>query len=204
MPIAAPFTNSLLAHHLTSKQPWKRTARFLPKMVQSLQILPLGNRRQLAGFQSGEAEIDRWVNGNALRLAEQQRLRVFCLHAAGSDSAIGLYGLSLATEPGTALRDGREQSIWLRGAPLVYVAYLAIHRSRQNAGLGQHLLVDALARANRISRDVAFYGVGLRSLNDRTTRLYSRFGFSVARGEDGKSNPLMLLPIWTINDLFRD
>ncbi|TIO99582.1 MAG: N-acetyltransferase, partial [Mesorhizobium sp.] len=70
----------------------------------------------------------------------------------------------------------------------------------QNCGLGKMLLVDSLRRAHLVSKHVAFYGVGLRSLNDRTTALYSKYGFAVAPDED--KFPLMILPIWSINDLF--
>lgn len=40
----------------------------------------------------------------------------------------------------------------------------------------------------------------LRSLNDQTTNLYKEFGFGIAPNED--AHPLMILPIWTIVDLF--
>lgn len=62
------------------------------------------------------------------------------------------------------------------------------------------LLVDALKRSNTVFENVAVFGVALRSLNDRTTALYERFGFGVAPDEG--SNPLMILPIWTVVDLF--
>jgi len=62
------------------------------------------------------------------------------------------------------------------------------------------MLVDCLRRAHWISHHVAFYGVALRSLNERTTELYQKFGFALAPGE-GRL-PLMILPVWSVNDLF--
>jgi len=59
--------------------------------------------------------------------------------------------------------------------------------------------VNALRRAHAIAQQVSVFGVALRSLNERTTRLYDRYGFAIR--QDGVS-PLMVLPIWTLNDLF--
>jgi ribosomal protein S18 acetylase RimI-like enzyme len=90
--------------------------------------------------------------------------------------------------------------MWGNGVPLIYLQYLAVQKSCQGQGVGTFLLIDALRRAHFISSHVAFYGVGLRSLNERSTALYKKYGFAIAPEED--AFPLMILPIWTINDLF--
>lgn len=64
------------------------------------------------------------------------------------------------------------------------------------------LLMDCLRRVHLVSEHVAFYGVGLRSLNERTTKLYEKFGFGIATGEETLRAPLMILPIWSLNELF--
>jgi ribosomal protein S18 acetylase RimI-like enzyme len=82
----------------------------------------------------------------------------------------------------------------------MYLHYIAVSKTAQRMGLGTLMLLDALKRANFVSQHVAFFGVGLRSLNDDTTRLYERYGFGIAPDED--KHPLMILPIWTIRELF--
>lgn len=64
------------------------------------------------------------------------------------------------------------------------------------------MMIDCLKRAYMVSQNVAFYGVGLRSLNERTTGIYQKYGFGTAKGEEDSSTPLMILPIWSLDDLF--
>lgn len=72
----------------------------------------------------------------------------------------------------------------------------------QNSGIGGMMLIDALSKAYRIHQIVPLYGVGLRALNADSQRLYGRHGFRVAPKED-TNTPLMILPIWTVEDLFK-
>jgi len=61
------------------------------------------------------------------------------------------------------------------------------------------MLMNALQRAFFVSNHVPFYGVALRSLNQKSTAFCDRVGF-VQR--ENAQLPLMSLPIWTIRDLF--
>ena len=47
--------------------------------------------------------------------------------------------------------------------------------------IGTILLLNALERAYMVCKNVAIYGVALRSLNDRTTKLYQRYGFVIVK-----------------------
>jgi hypothetical protein len=114
---------------------------------------------------------------------------------------LGFYTLSVINEDAKKLVV-QDRYIWSSGAPFIYIGYLAVQRTCQNCKLGTYLLVDCLRRAHWISHHIAFYGVALRSLNERTTALYQRFGFAMAPGEAGRATPLMVLPMLTVNDLF--
>jgi ribosomal protein S18 acetylase RimI-like enzyme len=83
---------------------------------------------------------------------------------------------------------------------LIYIGYLAVLRNCQRQGLGTYLLIDALRRCFAVSSHVPFYGVGLRSLNEQTTKLYEKYGFGK---KDEERNPLMILPVWSLYDLFQ-
>ena len=63
------------------------------------------------------------------------------------------------------------------------------------------MLVHALQSALKVHRVAPLYGVGLRALNQDAKRFYERNGFRSAPGE-GLEAPLMILPIWTVEDLF--
>jgi ribosomal protein S18 acetylase RimI-like enzyme len=73
-------------------------------------------------------------------------------------------------------------------------------RHLQRQGIGSQLLMAALARTYHVVQFVPFCGVGLRSLNDATTKLYQKYGFRIAPKEN--NHPLMLLPMKSVTDIF--
>lgn len=117
----------------------------------------------------------------------------------GSHSGAAFVSLSLASQQNGKLPNGNHRDLWPRGAPVVYVDYLAVARIRQGGGMGTALLMRSLETAYEVSQLVPVYGVALRSLNDRTTAYYKGLGFQVAPNEG--VHPLMLMDIWSINEL---
>lgn len=166
---------------------------------QNIAIKTPDSRTCLTGFQCGTPEIDKWVKAKAWKHHSQNRVRMFCSHLNGNDHAIGFYCLSFSAERPTKLDNSYKDIYKHSGVPLIYIQYIAVTQSMQSNRIGTFLLMDALRRSHIIGSNIAVYGVALRSLNERTTKLYSKFGFSPA-DEDGSS--LMIVPIWTIFDLF--
>lgn len=168
----------------------------------STKITPIQSRNCVSRFSCGEREIDRWAQDKAWKFQERGRARVFTAKLDGSSTSVGFYSLSFSTENNTKLSKSEDRDAWKNGAPLVYIDYIAVQRTYQGKKLGTLMLVDALKRAHMVWQHVAFYGVALRSLNERTTRLYEKFGFGIAPDEE--LHPLMILPIWSVNDLFNN
>lgn len=168
--------------------------------LKQIRISPLQNKECLRRFKCGERDIDNWLEGKAAKWENQNRVRVFVAHTADNPSAKGFYSLNFSQEHSSKLSNHQHRQIWTTGVPLVYLHFLAVQRPLQGNGLGQHLLMDCLRRSYHVFHHVPFYGIGLRSLNERTTKLYQRYGFAIAEEED--KMPLMILPIWTLRDLF--
>ncbi|MFN9355660.1 MAG: GNAT family N-acetyltransferase [Alphaproteobacteria bacterium] len=166
-----------------------------------MKIEPLKGKNCLRNFSCGVREIDSWARDKCHKLQEKSRIRVFCSYNPSATSACGFYSLSLSAENAETV-GSEARGIFARTGytPLVYIDYLAVMRPMQGNGLGGLLLINALRRAARVSQDVAVYGVALRSLNQDTTKLYEKYGFGVCEPE--ASHPLMVLPIWTLYDLF--
>lgn len=166
-----------------------------------IKISHLTSKECIAGFSCGVREIDGWAKSKAAKFHEKGRARVFIARQEGSKTPLGFYSLSFSLEKNSKLINQDDRDAWQEGAPLIYVDYIGVAKSRQGAGIGTLMLIDALRRSSAVFDNVAVYGVALRSLNDRTTKLYQVLGFGIAQDED--VNPLMILPIWTIIDLFR-
>lgn len=168
--------------------------------LHQIKITALPDNSKIQTFRCGEAEIDDWAKDCAQKFHSENRTKVFCAIDSQTKMLCGFYSLSFSNEDARKLSDKYRDIYNTKGIPLVYIGYLAVTRSCQGQKLGSFLLVDALKRAALISQHIAFYGVALRSLNDRTTKLYEGFGFGK---KDDDHYPLMIIPIWTIHDLFK-
>lgn len=160
--------------------------------------MPVADKACLSKFACGESDIDNF----ALKLhkrVQQNRVRGFSVHEGAAAWGLGFYALSLTVEDKRKVGT-RQALLYDFGVPLVYIDALGVRSAYQQNGIGRLLLVDALRRAHAVSQQVAIYGVALRSLNDRTTAFYESHGFG--RIEETK-HPLMVVPIWTLDDLFR-
>ena len=152
----------------------------------------------LYSFVCGERGIDRYARDTAYKLDQTGRARV--LGAYNEATCCGFVSISFSSQTSLKLLEKRHQEMWSAGAPVVHIAYLAVDGKVQGQGLGKILLVEALKAAYAVSQVVPVYGVSLNSLNERTTKFYEGMGFRIAPKEG--ANPLMMLPIWTVNELF--
>lgn len=168
-----------------------------PFDLQSIRINSLDEACPIEVFRCGTAEIDDWARKKSRNLHSVNRVKVFVAQRTGERTALGFYCLSFETKDTKRLSHGTLKQY--PNLAVVYITYIAVLRSIQRQGLGSVLLIDALRRAYGVSQHVGFYGVALRSLNEGTTRLYERYGFGIV---DDNTNPLMLLPIQSLDELF--
>jgi GNAT superfamily N-acetyltransferase len=163
-----------------------------------LQVIPLESKQCLKRFDCGNSDING-LAGKAHKWHERNRARIFSAHETGAAWGLGFYSLSILAEDVRKIGT-REAQFYDFGVPLIYVDALGVRSAYQGQGLGRLLLIDALKRAFAVSKNVAIYGVALKSLNDRTTKFYEKHGFGLVGPEE--KNPLMVVPIWTLRDLF--
>ena len=168
-----------------------------PLDLSKLRVLPIADKTCLTKFECGDWDINGFA-GKAHKWSQRNLMRVFSAHEGAAAWGLGFYALSLMIEDKRKLGTTQAQAYDV-GAPLIYIDALGVRRAYQGQGLGRMLLIDALQRAHMVSKNVAVYGVALRSLNDRTTAFYEKQGFGKL---DGEKTPLMVVPIWTLNDLF--
>ena len=67
--------------------------------------------------------------------------------------------------------------------PVCLIARLAVDRSKQGAGLGRSLLLDALQRTEHASRSVAMRAVLVHAIDEKAAAFYVRYGFKPASAE---------------------
>ena len=97
----------------------------------------------------------------------------------------GYYTLSNYLIDGIALPDDLRKS---RGLPrhslcATLLGRLAVDLAFQHRRIGELLLIDALKRANRVSREIGSVCVVVQAKNARVAAYYERFGFVSLRDE---------------------
>ena len=157
-------------------------------------------REDLRRFSCGVDEIDRWARDKAHKLHDRGRARVTVARTVGGAAPCGFYSLTNQVAETSKLLRHEDRDVW-DNAPIVYIGWIAVARQRQGAGIGRTMLVHALRNAWRLHDIAPIYGVGLRALDGRVEDFYARSGFRRAPNEDGR-HPLMILPVWTLDDLF--
>lgn len=165
--------------------------------LKRITISELADSNPIELSRCGQRDIDKWVQEKARPLSSINRIKIFCGCLDGEQTVKGFYCLSFDTKDTKNLTEQPFRNY--PNIPVLYLTYIGVVRSCQRQGLGTRLLIDALARAYAVSNHVGFLGVALRSLNADTTRLYKKYGF---REIDRNANPLMLLPVPALPDLF--
>jgi GNAT superfamily N-acetyltransferase len=163
-----------------------------------LRVIPLGGKSCLNRFDCGHHDINGLAK-KAHKWHERNRARIFSVHEAEASWGLGFYSLSVMAEDVRKIGT-REAQFYDFGVPLIYIDALGVRSPYQGQGIGRLLLIDALKRAYEVSKNVAVYGVALKSLNERTTAFYSKHGFGIV--DPNEVYPLMVVPIWTLRDLF--
>ena len=137
-------------------------------------VRPLSADDGLEGFDSGIAELDRWLRSSA-RVATAAGTAATYVLCRG-EPVVGYYALAMS-----AVAHERAPSRLRRGmpdpVPVVLLARLVLDRTEHGAGLGGHLLIDALRRCVRGGREFGARAVLVIAINDQAARFYEHFGF---------------------------
>lgn len=125
-------------------------------------------------FESGVAELDRWLRSSAHIAGAAGTAATYVL--CRGNRVVGYYALAMsavvhAGAP-SRLRRGMPDPV-----PVVLLARLAVARTEQHSGLGGHLLIDALRRCVRGGCEFGARAVVVDAIDERAAAFYRHFGF---------------------------
>jgi len=169
--------------------------------LRQIKILALRPEHDLSRFCCGETSLDKYICKRAAKHHASYKDRIFCATHKDSNTVFGLYSMSIKSHDKDALTDTEKTLVVGPYFSAVYIGTVAVLRHYQGRGLGKLMLVDALKRAYTISQNAALLAVALRSIDQRSTDLYQKYGFG--KRDDGQT-PLMILPILSLVDLFEN
>lgn len=121
-------------------------------------IEPLGSNHDRAAFSCGVPELDTYIQRQAGQDMKRKLAAVFVL-TADSASIAGFYTLSAHSILAAELPPDLAKNLPRFPLPVTLLGRMAVAQSLHGQGLGQFLLLHALERALRGSRQVASWAV---------------------------------------------
>ena len=152
-----------------------------------MQVLPLAGSHDRQGFDCGRQELNDWLRQVARQHQDKGLSKTFVAIREDELARIcGYYALTLAELENRHLPEAWRKKM-PRRIPGVRLGRLAVDRQYQRKGLGELLLIDALARAQRIYSEAGGIDLFVDALDERAAEYYRRFGFQPA-----PDNPMLL------------
>ena len=139
--------------------------------------VPLTERHDLEGFNSGEPVLDDWLRRRALANMADAASKTYVVCPTDSQRVIGFYALSM----GQILNQeatGMMRRNMPRQIPAVILGRLAIDRDWQGKGIGAALLRDAVERSARAAGEVAARLLVVHAISPAAEAFYRHFGFT--------------------------
>ncbi len=134
----------------------------------------LASAHDVEGFESGVADLDRWLRNSAQVAAAAGTAATYVL--CRDARIVGYYALAMSAvvhvDAPSRLRRGMPDPV-----PVVLLARLAVDRTEQGRGLRGRLLVDALRRCVRGGREFGARAVVVDAIDERAAGFYRHFGF---------------------------
>ena len=134
-------------------------------------------RHERSAFASASAPLDAWLRQTA---QQHQRRGISKTFVAVTDEEpgriLGYYALSaceILTDELPAQLAGKLP----RRVPGIRLGRLAVDRSVQGQGLGEHLLTDAIERARRVLEHIGVHALFVDAKDERAAAFYRKYGF---------------------------
>lgn len=135
-------------------------------------------------FTCGNPEMDEWLHRHALRSQQQDITRVYVWVPPASEKVTAYYSVQptqvIAADVSRSISGGNSV------IPAYLIARLALHVDLQHAGLGRHLLRDALETIVEASDRAAGRAVVVDPIDPAARDFYLRNDFKDTKSEGGR------------------
>jgi GNAT superfamily N-acetyltransferase len=134
-------------------------------------------RHDRSAFSSGNDDLDRYLREQAGQDQRRRLSTVFVLFDIASDTVAGYYTLSACEIEPRSLPQEMAKRLPRRPMPATLIGRLATDLRYRGRGLGGLLLVNALTRTARASRDIGAMAVIVDAKDDQARAFYEHYEF---------------------------
>ncbi len=139
----------------------------------------LGKQHDRSGFICGSEPLDTYIRIQAGQDARKRVAATFVFCEGTSHTVLGFYTLSaISVDIGSWPEDVAKTLPRYPVVPATLLGRLAIAGQLQGRGAGEHLLMDALHRSWRASRQVASVAVVVDAKDSRAVEFYTHYDFT--------------------------
>ena len=128
-------------------------------------------------FDCGEPDLDEFLRKYARQNQERGIGRTFVAVPEGERRVVAFYTLAASSVAFTNVPEELRRRLPRYPIPVAHLGRLATCRTVQGRGLGEAMLIDALARTIRIANDLGIAAVEVRAKTERARGFYERYGF---------------------------
>lgn len=136
-------------------------------------IVPLTAQHDRAGFDCGESLLNAYIQRYAGQHDRKGFGRTYVAIEEGSSVVKGYYTIS----SGAVSFEVVPENVPHHPIPIVLLGRLAVDHSARGRRLGETLLIDALARAERVADQLGIYAVAVEAIDERAREFYLKYGF---------------------------
>lgn len=162
-------------------------------------VEPLQRDHDRTRFSCGEPALDEYLARFARQNQESGVARTFvAVNEAEPTRILGYYSLTVGAIDKANLPPQATRRFPNFPLPIARLARLAVDSSQKGKGLGEDLLLDALARCLRVAEEVGIVAVLIDAKHERAKAFYSRYEFDAL-----PDHPLTLwLPLPALRKLY--
>lgn len=166
-------------------------------LLSRVQVALLHSGHDGAAFRCGVQALEHYLGQQAGQDSRRHVASVFVAQDCADNTVVGFYTLSTAAVPlGVLPAQLMRKLPNYPTIPAVRLGRLAVDLRAKGAGLGAHLLLDALARALSSEMAWALFVVDAKDAN--AAAFYAKFGFAALADDPNR----LFLPRATIAGLF--
>jgi GNAT superfamily N-acetyltransferase len=160
-------------------------------------VEPLNRTHDRSSFDCGQAPLNQWLQQLAGQYQRRDLARTYVAVRRGETKVLGFYAISNHHVSFDALPADQAKGLPTIDIPVVLLGRLAVDRSVQHQGLGEHLLIDALRRASYVAEQVGIRAVEVHAIDDAARAFYRKYGFIPLRDDPHH----LFLPIQVVRQL---
>lgn len=142
-----------------------------------MKILPLQSHHNIETFSCGNDALDNWFHRIAKQHVRKGISRTYVAENPNDPTiAQGFYSLTVG-EAETAVLPAAAAKSLPQKIPIVLLGRLGVDTRAQDQGIGELLLIDALARSVRVANQVGIAAILVDAKDDKAVSFYKHFGF---------------------------